>query len=297
MNLRSSGLVAGLALVLPCAASAQTTCAPEFVEAAQTVFVQDIVVGRQDLTIEPFQVRIRNGAQESARCSATIRVARLSISPSINPLRFTLQSQGQALEILPRETAPGSFRSDLRIAQLPTGRNGISLPFQLGIPTGWGAQSGRQIEDLLIQLVDDAGQVLDSLPLTIQIIIPPAAEVRVVGATGTDPVARIDLGDLDPEQLNVSERFGVRVWSTSAYTVRFESENGGALVHSEVRGRIPYELWMNQQRVSVAGAIAAQIPQGTNALGDFHPLQVQVRPFNARAGNYSDRVQVTVTAS
>jgi len=290
-------MVAGLALVLPGALSAQSTCVPEFVQTAQTVIVQDVIVGRQDLTVETFQVRVRNGADEANTCGATLRVARLSTSPTLRPTRLMLQSQGQALEILPRETAPGSVRSDLRIAQLPAGRNGFSLPFQIGIPSGWGAQSGQQTDDLLILLVNDAGQILDTLPLTIQVTIPPAAEVRVVGATGTEPVARIDLGDLDPAQLTVSERFGIRVWSTSAYNVRFESENAGALVHSEGRGRIPYELLMDRQRVSVVGAIAAQVPQGTDALGDFHPLQLQVRSFTARAGFYSDRVQVTVTAS
>lgn len=297
MKLPSSGMVAGLALVLPGALSAQSPCEPEFVQTAQTVVIDEIIVGRQDLTVETFQVRIRNGTDENGPCGATVRVARLSTSPTLTPSRFTLQSRGQALDILPREASPGSARSDLRIAQIPAGRNGFSLPFQLGIPSGWGAQSGQQTDDLVVLLVNDAGQILDTLPLTIQVTIPPAAEVRVVGATGTDPIARIDLGDLDPEQLTVSERFGIRVWSTSAYTVRLESENKGELVHSEKRGRIPYELLMNQQRVSVVGGIAAQVPQGTDALGDFHPLRLQVRAFTARAGFYSDRVQVTVTAS
>lgn len=297
MNLLTPVLLIGAAIALPAMASAQSSCEPEFVGAGQSVVVQDIIIGRDDFTVENFQIRIRNGSGDNGPCATTVRVARLATSPTPNPTRFTLQSRGQALQILPRETAPGSSSSDLRISQVPAGRNGFSLPFQLGVPSGWGALSGTQTEDLEIQLVDDLGQVVDTLPLTIQIVIPPAAEVRLVGATGTDPIARIDLGELDPTTLNVSERFGVRVWSTSAYTVQFQSQNRGELVHSENRGRIPYELLMDQRPVSVVGGIAKQVPNGTDALGEVHPLLLQVRPFNARAGDYSDRVQVTVTAS
>lgn len=297
MKLLTSVLLTGLVYALPTAATAQSTCEPEFVEAGQSVVIQDIIIGRDDFTIENFQVRIRNGSGDIGPCSTTVRVARLATSPTLNPTAFTLQSRGEVLQILPRENAPGSAGSDLRISQLPAGRNGFSLPFQLGVPSGWGARSGSQTEDFLILLVDDLGQIVDTMALTIQIVIPSAAEVRVVGSTGTDPIARIELGELDPTAINLSERFGIRVWSTAAYTVQFQSQNRGELVHSEDGGRIPYELLMDQKPVSVTGGIAKTVPNGTDALGEVHPLIVQIRPFSARAGDYSDRVQVTVTAS
>ncbi len=296
MKLLTSVLLSGLALAMPTAASAQSSCEPEFVGAGQSVVFQDIIIGRDDFTVENFQVRIRNGSGDNGPCATTVRIARLASSPTLNPTPFTLQSRGQALQILPRENAPGSSGSDLSIPQVPSGRNGFSLPFQLGVPSGWGARSGSQTEDLLILLVDDLGRTVDTLPLTIQIVIPPAAEVRVVGPTGTNSIARIDLGRLDPTKTNLSERFGIRVWSTSAYTVQFQSQNQGELVHSENRGRIPYELLMDQRPVSAVGGIAKQVPNGTDALGEVHPLIIRVRPFSERAGDYSDRVQVTVTA-
>lgn len=296
MKLPMFAMISGFAFLSPAAALAQADCQPEFVQAAQTLVVRDIIVGRDDFAVETFQVRIRN-AGDNGPCSATVRVARLSTSPTLNPTPFTLQSRGQALAILPSETSPGTAASDLRIPQVTAGPNGFTLPFQLEIASGWGTVSGAQTEDLILLLVNSAGQLVDTSPLTIQLNIPAAAEVRVVGATGTDPIARIDLGELEASETTLSERFGIRVWSTSAYSVRFESENRGELVHIEQRGRIPYELLMDSRSVSLVGGIAAQVPRGTDALGDFHPLRLQVRPFSATAGAYADRVTVTVTAS
>ncbi|WP_379922881.1 hypothetical protein [Erythrobacter sp. R86502] len=296
MKLPLFAMISCVASAVPAAALAQAECQPTFVDAAQTLVVRDIVVGRDDFAIEYFQVGIRNAGTNGA-CSATLRVARLSTSPTINPTPLKLQSRGQAVAILPSETAPGTPASNLRIAQVSAGPNGFALPFQLEIASGWGTKSGAQTEDLILLLVDNLGQIVDTLPFTIELNIPAAAEVRVVGATGTDRVAQIDLGELDPTATTLSEQFGIRVWSTSAYSVQFESENRGELVHSEQRGRIPYDLRMDSRSVSLVGGVAAQVPRGTDALGDFHPLRLQVPPFSARAGAYADRVRVTVTAS
>lgn len=297
MRLPITAMMAGLMLTLPTGAAAQSSCQPEFVGSGQTVVVPDIIVGRDDFTVENFNVRIRNASGINGPCQATVRVARLSISTTPNPIDFTLQARGQALTILPRETAPGLPGSDLPLAQISAGPNGFALPFRLGIPSGWGLPSGMQTEDLLILLVDNQGQIIDTLPLTIRINIPPAAEIRIVGARGEQAISSVDLGELSSDELNVSDPFGVRIWSTSPYTVRFQSQNNGELVHSNNLGRIPYELLMEQRQVSVTGGIAKQVPQGTDAFGDVFPLLLQVRPFTARAGSYSDRVEVTVSAS
>jgi spore coat protein U-like protein len=87
------------------------------------------------------------------------------------------------------------------------------------------------------------------------------------------------------------------VWSTSPYTISFVSENEGRLRHASAPNTIDYQLFMDGSEVNVMGLPAGMEPDGTDALGDFHPLQVQVQPFRARAGAYSDRVEVTVTAN
>jgi hypothetical protein len=278
-------------------ASAQAGCEPEFVQSSQTVTVSDIAVGASSSSSETFQIRVRNDGTTAAQCQAVLRVARLSTSPSLGTISYSLQSSGQSLEILSSENLPGTAASDLTIPQVPGGTNGRSLPFQLTIPSGWGLAAGSQVEDLIVSLLDENGTVVDTLLLTIALTIPPAVEVRVVGVTGQNTIASINLGVLDPQDTNYSDPFGVRIWSTSPYTISFRSMNDGKLVHKDLNGSIDYQLLMNRQQVSLLGAAAAYVPQGTDSLGDLHPMSVRVEPFRARAGDYSDRVEVTVTAN
>lgn len=285
------------ALLFASEASAQAACEPEFVQSSQTVNISNIQVSAGASTSETFEIRVRNDGDASEQCPAVLRVAYLSTSPSSNAIAYSLQARGTALEILASETLPGTAASDLTIPQLPPGQNGLSVPFRLNIPSGWGLASGSQVNDLIVSLLDESGAVVDTMNLTISLTVPPSVEVRVVGVTGHSEIASINLGILDPLTTTTSDPFGVRVWSTSPYTVSFRSENDGRLMHSARADKIDYQLFMDGREVSTLGMAAAFVPSGTDALGNLHPAGVRVEPFRARAGNYSDRVEVTVTAN
>lgn len=288
----------GSILLTPEAASAQAGCDPEFVQSSQTVTLSGIDVSAGASASETFQIRVRNEGTAGANCPATLRFAKLRTSPLPGSVSYALQSGGQILEILSSENQPGTAASDFRIPQLPRGTNGLSIPFRLTVPSGWGIAAGSQVEDLIVSLLDDTGAVVDTLLLSIALTVEPAIEVRVVGVTGQNSIARINLGILDPQSVNTSDPFGLRIWSTSPYTVSFRSENEGKLVHQSVStATIDYQLLMNRQRVGLLGSAAEFVPRGTDSLGDLHPMGVRVEPFRARAGNYSDRVEVTVTAN
>ncbi len=287
----------GPMVMVASAASAQTGCKPEFVQSSQIVNISNIAVSAGSSSSETFQIRVRNDGPPGTQCSAVLRVARLSTSPSSTTIAYNLRSRGRTLEISSSENLPGTAASDLAIPQLPSGTNGLSVPFQLTIPSGWGLSSGSQVEDLIVSLLDERGSVVDTQLLTISLNVPPAVEVRVVGVTGQNAIASVNLGILDPQATNASGPFGVRIWSTSPYTVSFRSENDGKLVHSSVNASIDYQLLMDRQPVSVAGAVATYVARGTDSLGKLHRMGVRVEPFRARAGNYSDRVEVTVTAN
>lgn len=291
-------LLAAAVLAAPSQLAAQSEgCVPEFIRTAQTVSINDITVGAGASANETFQLRMRNAGSESSQCQATLRVARLSTSTSSGQIPYSLRARGRNLQILPNETFPGTAASDLIIQQLVQGSNGSAFPIRLTVPSGWGLAEGRQVDDLIVFLLNRSGEVTDTLRLTIALNVPPSVEVRVVGATGRRAIASVNLGTLDPTKVNVSNPFGIRVWSTSPYTVSYKSENDGQLVHTNAASRIRYQLIMNGNRVSVMGLPAAHVPDGTDRLGDFHPLRVRVRPFRATAGAYSDRVEVTVTAN
>lgn len=297
MKLATMGLVAGGLVLAAVPIAAQAACAPQFDQAAQTVVVPDLRVNAGATTSETFGIRIKNAASGGGKCGATLRIARSTTAPATILTPYSVVTGGRTLEVLANEMLPGTVASDLAIGQLPQGPNGANFPFRLVVPSGWGLTAGSWTDDLVVILLDENDIEVDRLYLTLSFTIPPAVELRVVGVTGTNAIASINLGNLDPRSVNRSDPFGVRIWSTSPYTVSFRSQNDGGLLHSGASDRIDYRLFMNNVEVSTAGAPAAYRPQGTNALGELHPLSVRVDPFLAPAGDYSDRVEVTVTAN
>lgn len=287
--------LAGPAMCVASAAAAQQTCAPEFVDTSTSVSVPNIIVTAGGVTEESFSFRVRNGGTGGA-CPASLRIVRSSTSPASSNIAYSIRSGGQTLDILPSETSPPTPGSVLNLSDTQTGP-GDSIQMQLIVPSSWGLAAGSTTEDLIIQMYDQTGDLVDEMQLPVSISIQPAVELRVVGVTGQTAIASISLGELDPQNLNTSDPFGVRIWSTSPYTVSFVSENNGGLMHSSSTDRIEYDLYMNNREVSLAGAPAATVAQGTTALGDLHPLTVRVEPFRAKAGQYSDRVEVTVSAT
>lgn len=267
-------------------------CRPEFVESTQTVNFPGIEVGAGQFSRETFAVHVRNAGDGD--CSATIRVRRIG-APTPETPRYTLQSGAKVFEILAEGAAP-TAHSDLPVPSAPNDERGASVGFQLTLPTEWGLQSGFYGEQVELALLDPAGAEVDTLTLSLNIDIPRAVALRVVGATGDTAVARIHLGTLSSTAPTSSDPFGVRIWSTSGYRVSVSSENRGQLVHASNLDRLPYELDFDRRKVDLEGAGSFVYPQHTPSLGRLHPLRVLVGPVNARAGDYADRVTVTVTA-
>jgi hypothetical protein len=269
-------------------------CNPRFVENSQTVTVSDVDVGARKVARESFNVRVLN--EGNGPCSASIRFLRLDGTAVSANLEYALRSGSSVLQVLPNEAATGTSQSDLFVSGLPGGDSGRSVPFSLTIPSDWGIESGFHSEQLQLSLLDPSGQVVDTLLLTINVNVPPSVSIRVVGATGTDSVASINLGNITPRDISVSDPFGIRVWSTSPYLVSFESENSGNLRHDGGLDLIPYEMRMDEQQVNLGGSGDFVFPERTTSLGRVHRLRVQAGPATGRAGGYADRITVTVTA-
>ena len=269
-------------------------CDPSFVDSSTTVQVAGVNVGDGEVSIENFNVRVRNDG--NGQCSATMRVARLGGSGTATPLQYALRSGPNRIDILPNEGLPGTTESDFLVGGIPGGRNGRAVPFVLTVPTGWGLEAGFYSEQFLLTLLGPGGEPLDTMIVTFEIAIPPSVSMRIVGATGNDPISSINLGEISNDQPTVSDPFGIRVWSTSPYLVSFRSENGGALAHERTIDRIPYELRMDNVVVDLVGGTEILVPDIALPLGTVHRLRVEVGPAAARAGNYVDRVTVTVTA-
>lgn len=293
MKLMAPAFAAWAVLATP--AIAQDTqgqrCDPEFSSAAETVNLVGLEIGPNEFARENFGVRVRNRAD--GQCLVTLRVSRVS-SPSLDLPPYLLFQGGQRLDIAPSAQTP-SGNSDIDVAA-SGGSRGNNVPFRIRFPTEWGLNAGTFTDQLRFSLIDASGAEIDQLLVTVNLAVPRSVSVRVVGATGVDDVARIRLGNLSSSQPTRSDPFGVRVWSTSGYSVAFRSTGNGTLVHEDELDRIPYRLLMDRQEVDVATSTPVTFMQHTNSLGELHALEVQVPATRARAGRYSDRVTVTVTA-
>ncbi|MEO0591107.1 MAG: hypothetical protein AAFZ11_11180 [Pseudomonadota bacterium] len=278
-------------------AAAADECIPEFFRSAQSINVRNIVAGRTRVRVENFDIRVRNAGDLDAPCVTALRFARLGNSPAGDRRAFTLRTRQRVVQILPNEGVPGTRASDIPVLRLSSESNGLAVPFNFLIPSDWGVKDGTIVDQLLVSLLDANREVVDTMLLTVRLEFPTAVEMRIVGATGRGKLAQINLGTLKSDATTRSDPFGIRVWSTSPYSVSFRSENAGALVTPDLRGRIEYQLFMNGKAVNLSGQSAGGMPRGTGALGDFHRLRVLVPPFQSRAGEYSDRVEVTVSTT
>lgn len=284
-------LLTGSTLFAP---GAMAACAPQFSQGAQTVDINALQIGTGEVARENFQIRVENA--DNGACTGTLRISRLTSSPTDPAFAYLLVSAGQTIDVLPTESSAPTTKSDVYVPGIPGGAKGRAVPFNITLLTEWGISSGARTEELLVSLLDENNTVVDTMPLYINTYIPPAVELRIVGATGGNSIAEVNLGTLAPDDTTFSDPFAVRVWSTSPYSVFFESENRGALVHESSASRIPYKMNMDGSPVDITGSTPRSFSFATGALGDLHPLSVVVEPFLAPAGDYSDRVTVTVTA-
>ncbi|QFT76073.1 hypothetical protein [Erythrobacter sp. THAF29] len=288
----STGLTAAAALALP--TQAQAACNPEFVDRVQTVSVSGVEIGVRERAREDFTIRVRNSGD--GECAAFLRIAKRTAAGLSDALPFLFSSGGRVLEVLPNQSVPGSTGTDLFIPAIPGTNNGRAVGMRLGIPTEWGLAAARYSDEFVVTLHDEGGALLDTMIVNVLVDIPPSVSMRIVGAAGTNRVKRINLGMLDPDATTRSDPFGLRIWSTSPYRVEFASENFGKLRKTIGEASIPYTLRMGGTRVELESANSREFPHHTSALGDFHPLRVEVEPFFSEAGRYSDRVTVSVSA-
>lgn len=268
-------------------------CQPEFVGATATVNVSDIEVGLGEFAQENFTVEVRNAS--SGDCSASIRLSRVVGMSAQSMPPYSLRSGSTVFNIAPQDATPANSDA-LLIAYASNKPQGVSVPFEINVPGEWGMQAGNYSEQLELSLRDINGTTLDTLLLTVNINVPQAVALRIVGATGSDEIARIHLGTVSPTTIAQSDPFGVRVWSTSGYRVNFTSENRGDLVHAGNLDRFEYQLFFDNQLVNLAAGEEFNFPSFTPPVGTVHNLRAQAGPATVRAGDYADRLTVSVTA-
>lgn len=270
-------------------------CSLQFAEDAVTItiLVVDLGPGSSASGEQAIRVLAEGGGANSASCRGALRISRLSGAGSFPEYRLTARGQPIAPSI---SEAIGDARNQINLSL--SGNNASrSVDLRMSLPTGWGLIAGRHSEQLQLALLDSAGEVADRMTLNVVLEIPKAVDVILVGATGGGQTSSIELGDLSPTEATQSAPFGLRIWSTSAYTYGFTSVNGGSLRHALDMDSIPYQLSIEGRPITLSsGRVEFNNPTSSAARGDLYRLGIQVPARRSIAGRYSDSITVSVSA-
>lgn len=269
-------------------------CHPQFVERSETVTINsaELEIGR--VAQQGFEVRFINEGE--GNCNAGIRFSRVEGSAFGSRLTYSLAAGARDIPILKDRDSARTSKSDFKVQGIPHGSAGLSVAFVLSVHDFRRLRAGFHSERLHMSLTDASGRVTDTSLITINVTVSPSASIRLVGVTGDDGVPSIDLGTLSSQQPVRSSPFGVRVWCNSPYLIAFESENRGRLRHEAGIDFIPYKMRLGLNEVDLSTRSTFAFAARTPTPGRVHRLRVAVDPVTAHAGEYSDRVTVTVAA-
>lgn len=288
------------ALAFPVSVAAQSSereedCRVRFTQDSATIalLAANIGPGHQAFGEEIVSITAAAERDNSAPCRVDLRLSRLTSDPSFPNYRFTVL--GRPLQPAISETVTGA-QNEI-IATIPSSRGGLSVNLQANAPADWGTRWGRYNEQLQLSLVGASGDILDRLALNLELQIPKAVDVMFVGATGTGRTKQIDLGVLSATEATRSQPFGLRVWSSSGYKVDIASENSGTLAHLQGMDAIPYRLEIDGSDMALtAGAAVFSKANHTSRTGDLYRLGVSVPARRSVAGDYQDRITVSVSS-
>lgn len=284
--------ISALAALLP--ATAYAACEANFVDGTNVVNLRPSASFDNQQLIERFIVRVRNSGDEV--CTIRLGVGRtLAATSSLFPTYSLTGPNG--LETVSGTTVTSDIAGIGNEYIVPA--NGeVSIPYEVRMAIGWGAEAGLYTDELVFTLLDaQSGNAFANKRLQLDLDIPQTARIRFAGASGADGPAQIEMGPISTTAPTRSPPFALRVLSTSAYRIELVSQNSGALRRAGARDIIPYQMTLGRQVMNLGGVgDSVRVARHTSSVGDVHPVTIVITPSpEYHAGDYSDRVTVTVT--
>lgn len=283
---------ASLIAILPSAAYG--ACTPSFAGGSDTVtLAPSATMDSQQLT-ERFFITVRNDGDEA--CSLRLAVGRDVVNSDAQFPNYSLAGPNGNLILVALPAASSNPNVSVPITVPANGQ--VAIPYDVRLTVGWGAQAGTYVEELGFLLLSPSSRSeIASQRTRLSLAIPAAARIRFAGASAAGGAARVEMGRLSPTSQTRSPPFAIRVLSTAGYRMELVSQNGGALVRDSGADRIAYQMSLGRRLLNLGGAgDAITVGRHTNSAGDVHPVSIVIEPDPARhAGNYADRVTVTVT--
>jgi hypothetical protein len=278
-----------LAAFLPAAANA--ACEPSFATGSNVVSLIPAPSFDDQQIAQRIQVEVRNTGGDS--CTLRLSAGRDIAASDPSFPTYTLSNQSG---IIPIAALGGGEDSGLTITIPEYGR--ALVPYDVSLDIGWGVEARTYEQELVFRLYPaDSQEELAAQRTRLSLVVPSAARIRFSGASGIDGAPILDMGPLSPTRPTISPPFAIRVLSTAGYRVEMVSENGGKLRRIGGAELIPYRLSVSDQQVNLGGGgTLIQVPSHTGSTGNLHPVVIEIEPDPRRhAGNYSDRVTVTVS--
>jgi spore coat protein U-like protein len=283
-----------LATFLPTAANA--ACEPSFATGSNLVRLTPAPSFDDQQVAERFQLEIVNAGSDS--CTLRLGVGRdIAASDPTFPA-YTLSGPSGAIPPALLAGGEGAAGSPASVTIDVPANGRVLVPYDVSLTVGWGIAARTYEEELVFRLYPAVSQdELATQRTRLSLDIPTAARIRFSGASATDGAPIVDMGPLSAIGRTVSPPFAIRVQSTAPYRVELVSENRGKLRRVGGADLIPYRLSVSDQDVDLSGGgTLIHVPSHTGSTGNLHPVVIQIEPDPRRhAGNYSDRVTVTVS--
>ena len=201
-----------------------------------------------------------------------------------------------------------TYKLSAQNASAQRGPNGVQIQGYFGpgadthvylleasIDPGQRVPAGVYDDALVVEVFEnaDAAPVRSNM-LRLNVVVPASVDLSV----GENPYAGVHTATVDFGHL----RRGVRRESTFAFTsnapvaLTLASENDGALRHAQSNARIPFSAKIDGQVVNFTGkVILAATGDPTVVLRKTLDLEITDLPLRAPAGDYADRLTLTIT--
>ena len=283
-----------IAAFLPTAAHA--ACEPSFGAGSNVVALTPAPSFENQRIEQRFQLEVRNSGDEL--CTLRIGVGRDLAASDPNFPAYTLSSLAGTVPVLTLAGGDDSASSPGGVTVTVPANGRVLVPYDVRLDIGWGVEARTYEQELVFRLYPaDSQDELAAQRTRLSLAVPTAARIRFSGAGASDGAPVLDMGALSPIGRSVSPPFAIRVLSTAPYRVELVSENRGQLRRVDGTELIPYRLSVGAQDLNLSGGgDFIRVPSHTGSTGNVHPVVIEIAPDPTRhAGNYSDRVTVTVS--
>lgn len=209
------------------------------------------------------------------------------------PIPYQLVDEKSRSDITPR-AGRNLDRAGGRMLRLAPGERSLEIVSVTALPDEATSQ-GRYVQSLDLTVTAESGMSLATVPLTLGIDIVSAALIGVKGEVSrVRGGLSVDLGELEPgvRKLPVT----LYVVSTGAYRVSVSSLNQGRLKHVNAPWYVNYRMWLGSQSLDLSELDGFDVPSAHWHFDDY-PVRIEIGETDGkRAGNYVDRVTLTVAA-